>query len=462
MKIALLHHHLRPGGVTRVLASQALALQGRAQVVVLSGEAPKEPLPAPCEVIRPLAYQRELAERVPPAEVARRIRQTARADLYHFHNPTLGKNPDLPEVIRCLQAAGERVLLQIHDFAEDGRTSGRGDYPADCHYAVINRRDRDLLCRAGLLPSGVHYLPNPVRPLAAAGGRGGQRLILYPVRAIRRKNLGEALLLSLFFPRGVELGVTQDPTSAEDLGPFQAWRDTAASLGLPARFSLGRKGLGRLLAESRAVLTTSVKEGFGLGFLEPWTAGRMVHGRLLPDVCADFTAEGLRLEHLYPVLRVPCENLDAAAFRRQWLECYRGRRARLGLEPDTGEGERFVDALLSANALDFGRLGEELQQGIVREAAASPLLRSRLLELNPHLEQLFSDPAPEPIVRHNREAVLTRFSLEKAASRLLTVYGQVLGDPVRQSLDASALARAFNSPDRILLLQCPPSCALPS
>ena len=455
MKVALVHHHLRPGGVTRVLTNQAAALRERAQVVILSGEAPDRPPPAPWALVPALAYVQDLRERTPPEEVARQLRQAAHADLYHFHNPTLGKNPDLPAVIERLRSAGEQVLLQVHDFAEDGRPGlypGAG-YPADCHYAVINRRDYGLLQRAGLLPAGLHYLPNPVQPLAVArGARGEQRLILYPVRAIRRKNLGEALLLTLFFPAGCSLGITRDPTDPLDILPFRTWQGIALAERLPVRFGLGEaRSLEQLFAETRAVLTTSVQESFGMTFLEPWTAGIEVQGRLLPDICADFTAEGIRLDHLYRSLQVPVALLAANAFRSRWLACYRARRTRFGLEPDAGEGEAFLEALLAPGSLDFGLLSEDLQWSVVRQAIAGGRVRRRLVELNPFLESLFRVPVPEESRQSNREAVGSRYSLQLAGARLWETYLAVLGTPVRHAVDRTALARAFNSPDKILL-----------
>ena len=66
---------------------------------------------------------------------------------------------------------GERLLLQIHDFAEDGRPDNftvlresSRPYPmADhVHYALLNSRDRQFLTRAGIPETQVHALPNPI------------------------------------------------------------------------------------------------------------------------------------------------------------------------------------------------------------------------------------------------------------------------------------------------------------
>ena len=41
------------------------------------------------------------------------------------------------------------------------------------------------------------------------------------------------------------------------------------------------------------LITTSITEGFGFSFLEPWTAGRSIWGRRLKEICTDFAAHGI-------------------------------------------------------------------------------------------------------------------------------------------------------------------------
>lgn len=46
--------------------------------------------------------------------------------LLHWHNHSLGKNTAAPGVIRSLAHEGWRILLQVHDFAEDNRPENYG------------------------------------------------------------------------------------------------------------------------------------------------------------------------------------------------------------------------------------------------------------------------------------------------------------------------------------------------
>jgi hypothetical protein len=215
----------------------------------------------------------------------------APADVIHVHNPLIQKNAALVPALNILIGQGFRFLLQNHDLAEDFRPDvyvAHEEYPENCHYAVINRRDYSFLHRAGLDPRGLHLLPNEVFSLDAAPDLERTRF-LYPVRAIKRKNIGEALLLSLFIPQGKTVAITLPPTSGRDQRIYRVWVDLAKELKLPVEFELGSADtFSRIVGSAYCVITTSVKEGFGFSFLEPWNAGRAVIGRRIDYVCKDF------------------------------------------------------------------------------------------------------------------------------------------------------------------------------
>ena len=312
MRVAVVHYHLRKGGVTRVIASALEALDGRiGGAVVLSSTQPEERLAQPSAVVPEPAYTGEAS-----AGAARRRRDALRAaairalggppDLWHIHNHCLGKNVNFPEALKGLLEDGTPALLQIHDFAEDGRP---GNYRAQAvpfeegvfrgraatlypdapqiGYAVLNGRDGAILRRAGLQSGRLFNLPNPVtaNPLQATAARGaGRPLVLYPTRAIRRKNLGELLLMAAVFPQ-YRFGTTLAPKNPEWASVHDGWVQVARETGLDVGFALGERpgaSFEGLLGEAAAVVTTSVGEGFGLAFLEPWLFGRPLCGRDLP------------------------------------------------------------------------------------------------------------------------------------------------------------------------------------
>ena len=236
------------------------------------------------------------------------LRFTPDETVVHVHNHSLGKNASLPGAVHALAADGFALLLQIHDFAEDYRPRNYCHladawngyeisarlYPqaAHIHYAVINRRDYAVLC-AGRC-AGRPAAPSPECPRAARPNAGSrfcpprnvrsefgvpttERFLLYPVRAIRRKNLGEALFWSVLGGPGVHVGVTLAPLNPAEQPYYRRWQQVAREMQLNGHFEMGgTRGLplDENLASADLTLTTSVSEGFGMAFLESWAAER--------------------------------------------------------------------------------------------------------------------------------------------------------------------------------------------
>jgi hypothetical protein len=190
-------------------------------------------------------------------------------------------------------------------------------YVDDAHYAAVNGRDHSFLRRAGLAGEGTHLLPNAVVPLSAKEGLRRTRY-LYPVRGSRRKNIGEALLLSLFIPEGRTVAVTLPPAASRDAPAYDHWKSLAARLRLPVEFEIGeRETLQEAMGSCFCALTTSIKEGFGFSFLEPWTAGRAVIGRRIDYVCRDFEQSGVKFDACYDEVAVPMVYLPAPLLRHK-------------------------------------------------------------------------------------------------------------------------------------------------
>ncbi|GAB1484044.1 hypothetical protein MASR2M78_28610 [Treponema sp.] len=247
MRVALVHYHLLRGGVSSVLRRQARVLRDAGiEVLVLSGEVDQdsssEYAGSPLIIVPELNYDSRQTSPAADAETLARSISAAieghwssKADLIHIHNPLIRKNALFIPALRLLVAQGQKLLLQNHDFAEDFRPDvyvSSSLYPENCHYAAINGRDFSFLRRAGLELDGVHLLPNAVSPLHATEGLERTRY-LYPVRAIRRKNIGEALLLSLFLPPNRTIAITLPPTSSRDEKVYLHWKDLAKRMSLP-------------------------------------------------------------------------------------------------------------------------------------------------------------------------------------------------------------------------------------
>jgi len=463
MRVAILHFHLHTGGVTTVIRHQVEALAPRHRVVLLTGERPAQPWPVPVEVIPGVAYDDRPGAGAPAAATVKAIldavarRLSGACDLLHVHNPTLAKNRRLLEVLRGLQAAGLPLFLQVHDLAEDGRPGAycaAEPYPADCHYAVLNQRDFEALQSAGLGPEGLHLLPNAVTPLPAAPDTPPSEAVLYPVRAIRRKNIGEALLASLFWPPASFLDVTLPPQSPADVVAYRGWKAFARRRRLRAVFESGRsRPLDQALAASRTVLTTSIAEGFGFVFLEPWTAGRLLWGRSLPYLCGSLTAAGMRLDHLYRGVRVPLAWVGRDDLRRALAAAWEKSLSCYGRPAPPGAAEAFLAPLDHWDHVDFGLLDEVRQQRVIDLLLEHPRKREVLQELNPVFIRAGREPDAAARVAANRRIVTRRFTLEAYADRLEEVYTQVRDRPVAQCLDKERLLETFLNLEDFSLLK---------
>jgi glycosyltransferase involved in cell wall biosynthesis len=463
MKIVFVHHHLRPGGVTKVITEQIHSLGGAAQCLVICGERPQSPVPFPFKVIPALAYDRDKKTREDPARSAGAVLDRVRsfwkdgADIFHFHNPTLGKNRDFVRIINCLLAQGIKALLQIHDFSEDGRPQNYSgeEYPKNCHYAVINSRDYQILIEAGLTQEGLHLIPDSVKPLPVQQEGEAKDLVLYPIRAIRRKNVGEAILLALFLGTGKKVGITLEPTGPLDVRSYTDWMDFVKTECLPVLFRLGIEGsFESALGRSRCILTTSIKEGFGLAFLEAWMENKMLFGRLLPDICQDFIRKGIKLDDLYHEIVTPLDFIDRDLFFRKWKRCYHERLGRYGLEVNAGEVEAYFDSVGQRGSVDFGMLSEDLQCQVIQRAARSGRSRRKLISLNPFLEKLIYLEEDNPIIEHNQSVIAAEYSPSKNKERLLETYRKVAQKTPQGSIRKEVPLRRFNTPEKNHLLLC--------
>jgi hypothetical protein len=469
MRVALVHYHLRRGGVSSVVLNQARALvEAGASVLIIAGEEAPADTGFPFGRVEGLGYDRpasrctggasaqieEGARRLAEGILAAMERQWGEAaDITHVHNPLIQKNSLLIPALNILAGRGLRLLLQNHDLAEDFRPDvyGGDAYPENCHYAVINSRDYDFLARAGLVREGLHLIPNEVSPLRATPGLERKRY-LYPVRAIRRKNIGEALLLSLFVPKGRTVAITL-PASEKDEALYRRWKTFAAELGLPLEFELGLSNrLEDLLGSAVCALTTSVKEGFGFSFLEPWTAGLGLAGRRIDYVCADFERAGVRFDALYDSLEVPrgLAGSGGAELAQKMESAMRRIYAAFGLEtPD--RVTRGLASLADCETLDFGRLDEETQERVIRNVRESAAARQQLAAANPLLERLACWREDESLIEANRRAIAEQYCRERIVELLFAAYQAVMDRPAAQKISRRALLDLYLEPQRLFL-----------
>jgi glycosyltransferase involved in cell wall biosynthesis len=479
MKIAIVHYHLQPGGVTRVIENTLQAWEENGteiEAVALSGRAyPGDRLPD-TRVVQGLDYTSP-RDAVDPRVLTERLRASAKdalgqtPDLWHIHNHSLGKNPSLTAAVSLLAESGERILLHPHDFAEDGRPGNylslsevyQRAYPIGhtIHYAALNQRDRGFL--AHMLKdssSPVHLLANAVPPSTPFSEFQEEKildlpenLLLYPVRAVRRKNLGELALLASSH-QDFHFANSLGPTNPEFTPIFEDWKQFGKELELPLTYGLGEHtdaSFPEMVGHAQSILSVSVAEGFGLGFLEPWTFGKGLCGRNLPDITSDFAELGVSLANLYDRLPIP---LDCIPSVSQVRETIQSALAQFYLDyqeelPEDGTEIAF-QSMVENDCIDFGRLDERNQRGIIRSVAQSPELQQGI-QKHSGLEVLSGE-----IIDRNRQAVTEQFSLSSYAERTLNIYQELLATDNGtqcQFANGQLLLDQYLSPTRLNLLR---------
>jgi len=463
MKIAYLHYHLKTGGVTTVLKQQLASLARQTGQLVITGDPGKTRLDADTVHIPELAYSSDYRGTFRPRDAVRSILNAIASkfdgpcDVLHVHNPTLAKNRYFLAILKQLQQEGLNLLLQIHDFAEDGRPLAyfTESYPPDCHYGVINQRDYQILHRAGLKQVGLHLMENTVtvppttrRDKAESGG------ILYPIRAIRRKNLGEAILLSCFINADQPLEITLPPNSAADMRSYRGWKAFVRDQGLNVKFDRGlSQDFGSLVAAADFLISTSITEGFGFSFLEPWLFGKVLWGRKLADICLDFENNGIRLDHLYAGLHVPLDWIDPGQFRDKWYRCVMENCKLFNYSIGPERLREAFGRITSDGKIDFGLLDESSQKKVLSRVIASGSDSAALIRINPFLATPGVSSGRNELIEHNRQAILDNYSQKSYRNNLLNIYRKVGTTSVKQKINKTILVDAFLNPEKFSLLK---------
>ncbi len=488
MRIVIVHYHLRPGGVTRVIQHMLAALAAMTgedgltedmRVLVLTSEPPTPSMPISSDyaIIEGLKYS--TSSNFSVEQISAQLETTATEklggppDVWHVHNHSLAKNLIVPEIVYHLAKKGRPLLLHIHDLAEDGRpnnykllrdyfgdslTLGAHVYPQapHIHYSFINHRDLNFFKATNMKETQLHSLPDPIeledQENADLSRKNNTRLFLYPTRAIRRKNLGEFLFWSTFAENEDRFAVTRSPKNPLQQPIYNDWVAFAQALDLPVDFALGERWSGdftNLLQSARFLVSTSISEGFGLAFLEPWLAGRPLVGRKLPEITNAFEKAGIDLSGLYDKLLIPTEwvgqNRVYQEVQTRLTQAYEA----YGRTVTSDDIERAVQAIITGDYIDFGRLNEPLQKSVIERIVREPSLKKETVPLT-------LEPSGDyaSLISQNCELVKGQYNLHQYGKRLYQIYQAVAGSetgPI-SGINADKLLDKYLAPERFWLL----------
>jgi glycosyltransferase involved in cell wall biosynthesis len=463
MKIAFLHYHLKTGGVTTCLKQQVAALKNDCEMFVITGEKPEEAFPVDTFHIPELAYSTLYRKPINPQDIADIVfkaiqtRFNGPADILHVHNPLLAKNKNFLKILKALQKKGLTLFLQVHDFAEDGRPPSyfAEEYPVDCHFSVVNSRDYHILLKAGLKKEGLHQLFNSVNlPGSQPASSDGGPYVVYPIRGIRRKNIGEAILLSLFFENDETLVITLPPNSPADMQSYKDWKAFSGDHHLRVEFDAGlNRPFDAIVRSARYLLTTSITEGFGFSFLEPWLFEKWVWGRKLADICSDFEANGVRLDHMYTGLNVPMNWIGSQDFFDLWKRTIENTCKLFDIQIDKDRIQGAYNFITADGKIDFGLLNEDYQRQVILKLLSDQVHLQDLLKLNPFLLKIGKIRNEKDIVKINRRAVIRNYNMSSYRQKLLTAYEAVNTHCVRQRIDKKILLAEFLDLTKFSLLK---------
>jgi hypothetical protein len=405
--LIILHYHYRPGGVRQVVEWGAAAVArcwGCERVVMLGGERVPEgwrgeferavfPMPVRWESDAGWGYWSEFAGEGGAEELLRR--EVGSGDVVWAHNLSVGRRLRLGAmVVRVAEAVGASVWLYQHDWWWDGRWERWAEFgeqgvesleeavaltfPVGERVRTVAVNAADARFARDVLGRGCGFGGNPlVRPETSRaaveearewlrGMSGGRRVWVYPARALRRKNLVEAVLVMRAVDEGAMLVTTGGVSSGAERGWYAGMGRAVEEGGWPVRLAVaeevGAPTVPAMMGAAEAVVMSSLREGFGLPWWEAAVLRRPLLARRLAGTRETLEMAGLEASAVWDAVMVPRGAFDAGAEDVRVGE----RRERLvGMLPVDLRGVVRETPREMADEVDFGELSFEAQREVV-------------------------------------------------------------------------------------------------
>jgi len=433
VKIYIVHYHLNPGGVTRIIHSQIKALQNlipNAVITIVCGHCDgassfeKKGVKVhtnKCLNYFPVNYTKDELKKCYDT-LKKWFRSVfKKSGVIHFHNLNLGKNPVATFVANELLQEGYKIINHAHDFSEDRPVNQtflakiiegyfnvslkKVMYPDDKNYlfGVLNSFDFKRLTEYGVKEEKIRLWPNPVDLCGSNEGKSNKKtrqkivqflhldpskkIITYPVRVIRRKNIGEFVLIAQLFAKEANFLVTQPPKNPVEIEHYKKWMNFCRKNDINIVFEAGNKvSFPDLVQASDFCISTSIREGFGMAFMEPWLSGTPIVGRKIPYIIRDLERSGIQFPLLY-------------------------------------------DALIVNNPKekkDFKDLDEQEKMDFIYTLKTNTEIKKDFLTINSYLIDIF-DAVSVDLIDKNKKIIASEYSLEKFGEKLHGAYKTLVG-----------------------------------
>ncbi|MFW6209279.1 MAG: hypothetical protein ACOC7X_11295 [Spirochaetota bacterium] len=509
-KITIFHYHLLTGGITQVISSSVKALLHTAadqfDITIVCGrdthrlqlidslnrEVKNAGIDAEVksEHMPEIDYLVEQSPHPSVKDIRRHLTERFSGSTWWVHNYHIGKNPLFTEAL--VQIAREQpqqqIVLHIHDFPESGRFSNLKAlyeslnsplYPTgeNVRYVLINSRDRDILAEAGIPEEQLFLLNNPIEAKQekridywdvqqkisswasehSMRWEPGGKLLLYPVRTIRRKNVLEAGLLVNLLESPANLLVTLPGVSKQEIAysnlleaAFQN-RLISGSWGIGTHLDEIGVSFTELSRSADTIISTAIQEGFGFLFINSILWGVPLIARdldILGGIRDSFHPDS---SLFYESLQVPLTTGDRAALGDAYTKLINTVAPLLPDEQDK-RLHYEVEQLLAEELIDYSFLTVDQQYEFLKRSAESQEFVNELREINAETVATAENLLRGPKVR-NREHIIEEFgatahtrsiqkildSFENLLNNKSSSSGAIADDPVHQKV-----LQAFN------------------
>jgi hypothetical protein len=224
-------------------------------------------------------------------------------------------------------------------------------------------------------------LPNPVFdadsiPNTSSETANTAPLLLCPARGIRRKNIGELILLTQLAPKGTRAAITLAPENPQSLAIHERWKSFCGVNQIPVEFAVVDRiapttnsdaSFESWVSHATHFITCSISEGFGLVFLESLAHRKPLIGRKLPHISHDLAKHGIDHGKLYEKILIPADWIPHESLKRHLESSITNLWQAWNRKPNADEIESSIASLEHDGFLDFGNLPEVLQETIIEK-----------------------------------------------------------------------------------------------